>query len=84
MTVVVGGRDGNALAPGARTTSASAGVPVRIRTVHDAFESYARQWMRASDWWHQRGGRMTRAEWHTVAGSESRTSNEIYDEITRE
>jgi hypothetical protein len=60
------------------------GVPIRIRNVHDAFESYARQWMQASDWWHGRGGKMTREEWHSVTGAESRTSNELYDEVTRD
>jgi len=56
-------------------------VPVRVHTVHDSFEAYARQWMRASDWWHGRGGRMTRNEWAKVVQKESRVSDEVYEEL---
>ena len=59
-------------------------VPCRIRDVHDAYRAYARQWMAASDWWHGRGATLTREEWREVAGTDSKLSNGLYDEVTRE
>lgn len=59
-------------------------APVRVHTVHDAFAAYARQWMAASEWWRDRGGRMSRGEWAMVTGKDSKLSNQLYDEVTRD
>ncbi|MHC4848598.1 MAG: hypothetical protein ACYTEG_09105 [Planctomycetota bacterium] len=58
-------------------------VPVKVHSVHDAFASYARQWMAASDWWHGRGAGMSRDEWAKVTGTDSKLSNDLYDEVNR-
>jgi hypothetical protein len=58
-------------------------VPVKVHNVHDAFASYARQWMHASDWWHGRGATMSREEWAMATNTESKLSNDLYDEVNR-
>lgn len=61
---------------------AAASPPLRLFREEDVLASYDRQWQSASDWWHARGGSMSRDEWRTLTGTESRLSEDLYEELT--